>query len=658
MTGVVAAGAALAIVAGCFFVARRRRRKTCHQAQQKVEALAVVDDSAGSSSSSSSQGTIISGAPPPESRQSKKKNNNNNIEDLVVNSKIVADALLDIGETIPGIAPVCAAAKAILDGVARLHRKASDVRTAGERVAKTLEVLEILADNTDKVRDGDNNNAKELVERRMTELHDLLKAMKEQIDSFEDRGWLRRRWGFLNHGSKLTDLDAAIVRCLDNLRFAYQLMNDRHVASLLEVHKYELEEAMVAEVRRVAREQSLSEESAAIALAEDDEANAAVAKSAHVASDELAAELREHLSLVAEGMNDLHSEMAHVRKGLEKKSRRERAREHKMSVLEKHELSLDSIDPSPFASGSVGLLHRGTYKRKTVAVKLIPLTGLSLARRTKLLGEFTNELTIMLSLRSPLVVQVFGVARRPRRTVLCRIRHQQVTTESNMLGLVMEYLRRGSLRDLLDDASTPITDDQRRAWAEEIAQGMVYIYDHGTEHRDLKSSNILLADDFSCKISDFGLSRSAEFRTHTTLESKRGAAGTAPFMAPELLEMQAFTEKSDVYSYSMVLYEITTRAHPWGGSTVVQIVRSVVDKELRPVVVVSNDVADPLLVTIMRHCWAQNPNERPSFDEVVALYFQQVSPHPGTRPAYAASDVFLPSRESGLLDDGSTSAVE
>ncbi|KAJ8610033.1 hypothetical protein CTAYLR_009241, partial [Chrysophaeum taylorii] len=542
------------------------------------------------------------------------------------------------------IAPVCATAKAILDGVALLHRKASDVKTAGERVAKTLKVLEILADNTDKVRDGDNN-AKELVERCMTELHGLLMVMKEQVESFEDRGWLRRKWGLLNYGSKLTDLDAAVVGCLDDLRFNYQLMTHSHVTSLLEVQKYDLEDAMVAEVRRVMREQSLDEESAAMALAEDDEANAAVAKSAHVASDELAAELREHLSLVAEGVNDLQtnvravqSEMAHIRKGFEKKSQRERARAHKVSVLEKHEISLDSIEASPFASGSVGLLHRGTHKRKIVAVKLISLAGLSLARRTKLLGEFTNELTIMLSLRSPLVVQVFGV----------------VTTETNMLGLVMEYLRRGSLRNLLDDASTPITDDQRRTWAEEIAQGMGYIYEHGTQHRDLKSSNILLTDDFSCKISDFGLSRSAEFRTHTTLESKRGAAGTAPFMAPELLdEMQMFTEKSDVYSYGMVLYEITTRAHPWAGLKAVQIVRCVVDKELRPPV--SKD-ADAHLFTIMRHCWKQDPNERPSFADVVARYFQVFSPP--HRPGFVvARDSFSKLLESGLLDDGSTSDV-
>ncbi|KAJ8611481.1 hypothetical protein CTAYLR_005149 [Chrysophaeum taylorii] len=147
------------------------------------------------------------------------------------------------------------------------------------------------------------------------------------------------------------------------------------------------------------------------------------------------------------------------------------------------------------------------------------------------------------------------------------------------------------------------------------------------QHRDLKSSNILVTDDFSCKISDFGLSRSAEFRTRTTTESKQGAAGTTPFMAPELLdETQMFTEKSDVYSYGMVLYEITTtRTHPWAGFKAGQIARRVVDKDMRPAV--SKD-ADAHLVTIVQHCWKQDPNERPSFADVVARYFHQVTPPP------------------------------
>ncbi|KAJ8611787.1 hypothetical protein CTAYLR_007734 [Chrysophaeum taylorii] len=323
---------------------------------------ALADD--GSAGSCSSRGK--SGEVPPKSRRSK-----NGVDELVANSKAVADALLNVGETIPGIAPVCTAAKAILDGVARLHQKASDVRTAGERVAKTLEVIEILAKNKDKVRDGDS--AKELVERRMEDLRDLLETMRERVESFEERGWLMRKWAFLNHGSKLTDLDAKVVACLNDLRFPYQLMKDHHVESLLEVLKYELEDAMVAEVRRVMRERSLNEERAAMALAKNNEANEAVAKSAHVASNELAAELRElreHLSHFAESMNDLQakvgavqSEMAHIRQGFEKKSQREsHARAHKVSVLEKHdEISLDSIDPNPFASGSAGLLHRGDH---------------------------------------------------------------------------------------------------------------------------------------------------------------------------------------------------------------------------------------------------------------------------------------------------------
>ncbi|KAJ8599884.1 hypothetical protein CTAYLR_005379 [Chrysophaeum taylorii] len=124
-------------------------------------------------------------------------------------------------------------------------------------------------------------------------------------------------------------------------------------------------------------------------------------------------------------------------------------------------------------------------------------------------------------------------------------------------------------------------------------------------------------------------------------------------MAPELLKKDEFTEKSDVYSYGMVLYEITTRAHPWAGLKAAQIVCSVVVDEMRPAV---SKYADAHLVTIMRHCWAQGPNERPSFEDIIARYFH-VLPPPTASDASDVCSKLLSSYESSLLNDGSTSEV-
>ena len=79
--------------------------------------------------------------------------------------------------------------------------------------------------------------------------------------------------------------------------------------------------------------------------------------------------------------------------------------------------------------------------------------------------------------RSPRVVYVFGV----------------VTVDSSYLGLVLEYCSGGSLRNRLD-VDRPVEDGWRRVWLSDIATGMQYLYEHGVEHRDLKTGNVLLGE--------------------------------------------------------------------------------------------------------------------------------------------------------------------
>ncbi|KAJ8599859.1 hypothetical protein CTAYLR_005618 [Chrysophaeum taylorii] len=322
---------------------------------------------------------------------------------MAADSKTVADGLLAGGETMPGLAAVCTAAKTILDDVVHLQLTASDVTVAGARVAKTLVVLQMCADNANKVQMDEA--AERLVAKLMSQLNDLMLGFQRHVESFEASGWLRRKWGMLDHGPRLTELDTAIVVCLRELRLAYQLLDDRRVASLLDAQKYELEEAMLAQVRRVMQERSLDEVSASLVLSEDDEVNTAVAKAARVPRDELDAELGELRSRAGAGTGNPQTNHdvvePNVSEGIPGKA----------SLIHKHEIRLESIESEPFAMGSVGRLHRGTYARNCVAVKLISLSGLSVSRRTKLMGEFTKEMTIMLSLRSPFVVQVFGTAR-------------------------------------------------------------------------------------------------------------------------------------------------------------------------------------------------------------------------------------------------------
>ena len=94
-----------------------------------------------------------------------------------------------------------------------------------------------------------------------------------------------------------------------------------------------------------------------------------------------------------------------------------------------------------------------------------------------------------------------------------------------------------------------------------------------------------------------------------------GLAGTPAFMAPELLDENTFTEKSDVYSYAVVLWEIHDRGIPWRGLDMMQIMRKVVDKGERPPVPAG--MPDDLRELMVR-AWAHDAAERPTFEELAA----------------------------------------
>jgi len=118
-------------------------------------------------------------------------------------------------------------------------------------------------------------------------------------------------------------------------------------------------------------------------------------------------------------------------------------------------------------------------------------------------------------------------------------------------------------------------------------------------------------------VSDFGLSRCDALKTSTTtLTTKNGdgLAGTPAFMAPELLKDNVFTEKSDVYSYAMVLWELFDGGVPWAGHKPLQISFKVVFEHARPPV---PPAMPEHLATVLRRAWANDAATRPTFTDIV-----------------------------------------
>ena len=146
-------------------------------------------------------------------------------------------------------------------------------------------------------------------------------------------------------------------------------------------------------------------------------------------------------------------------------------------------------------------------------------------------------------------------------------------------------------------------------------QGMEYLYKKEVEHRDLKADNCLLDGNMRVKLADFGLSKSKIiFTTFTGPSSQTGLSGTVTHMAPELLLQKLFTEKCDVYSFGIVMWEVLSRAVPFAGLPQEQITARVIS-EKRPSPIPEDSPSQ--LVTLMERCWHQEPRVRFDFKEVV-----------------------------------------
>jgi serine/threonine protein kinase len=127
--------------------------------------------------------------------------------------------------------------------------------------------------------------------------------------------------------------------------------------------------------------------------------------------------------------------------------------------------------------------------------------------------------------------------------------------------------------------------------------------------------NVLLSgatnDELVAKVCDFGMARSVE-SAHTGAEQQtRSALGPIKWMAPEQLVSSTYSDKSDVWSYGVVLYEIFSRREPWTGLTTAAAAHRIVGGELLDVTGFPVIIAD-----VCGLCWIESPYERPPISTV------------------------------------------
>ena len=192
--------------------------------------------------------------------------------------------------------------------------------------------------------------------------------------------------------------------------------------------------------------------------------------------------------------------------------------------------------------GSFGTVFKGDLKNTTFAIKKLNLNN-DMHARSVGLSQFAVEVLTLSKYRHPNLLELVGYSLDPRAPCL-----------------VYYYMEKGSLASVLaSPESSQIPWDIRLRLSDDISKGLVFLHtasDKPLIHRDLKSANVLLTNDYQAKIGDFGLARLGSDHSNSIVQTNR-LQGTMGYISPEAARGNIST-KTDVFSYGVLMLELIT----------------------------------------------------------------------------------------------------
>ncbi|KAJ9694289.1 hypothetical protein PVL29_010002 [Vitis rotundifolia] len=275
---------------------------------------------------------------------------------------------------------------------------------------------------------------------------------------------------------------------------------------------------------------------------------------------------------------------------------------------------------SPIARGAESVVYEACLDGKKVAVKK-PILSTS-----QDIDKFHKELQLLCKLDHPGIAKLVAAHAKPPNYMF-----------------FFEFYESGNLAEKLHVEEWSPGIDQVLMITLQLARALQYLHNLGIIHRDVKPANVLLDKNFYPHLADFGLAEYKADLKQVSFENwrssgkptggfhKKNMVGTLIYMAPEILRKEIHTEKSDVYSFGVSINELLTGIVPYTdlraeaqahtvlemNYTEQQLTAAVASEGLRPVLAGLESAAPERLLSLIQRCWDANPQNRPSFDEIV-----------------------------------------
>jgi serine/threonine protein kinase/tetratricopeptide (TPR) repeat protein len=233
-----------------------------------------------------------------------------------------------------------------------------------------------------------------------------------------------------------------------------------------------------------------------------------------------------------------------------------------------------------------------------VAIKVIKA---DLVEKTELLARFDREAQTIASLSHPHIVKLFDYG------------HQD-----GIVYFVMELMAGGSLAEYLTKGVPPLDSVDRLL--DQIGSALSYAHQQGIIHRDLKPHNVLLDKNGNAILTDFGI---AHLLTANTMITQNGETiGTPAYMSPEQWQSRPLDARADIYSLGVILFEMLSGQHPFGGDTPFQIMHKHLYEPLPSLRAMRPELPSSL-ERVLNTALAKQPKDRfESVDALVKAYEQ------------------------------------